>query len=201
MSSIQQQETDLKESAATKATSPKQSSSRRFALIVLSLILLAGVFLFVRNEDRKSVHRLLISNASFDQENGLRKLLRNPQRYQAVWRGLVLDRLDLGALRFASVEFRQCDFSGARFDASEFSGCRFLDCNFRGCDMRKAKIRNSVFEGCNFSYADFEEASLQDTDISNSDFQNARIAAKQLKGTKGWESAVYGDQLREALEL
>lgn len=198
MSSIQTQETDQ---PTVSTTPPKKLSTRQVALIVLGLFLMVGVFLFIRHEDRKHVHRMLVSNASIDQAKAIRKLLRNPKRYQPLQIGMVLDRLDLGALRFAGVEFRQCDFSGTRFDGSEFSNCRFIDCNFSGADLRKAKIQDSVFDGCNFAHAHFDEASLQGTDVSNSNFQNAQIAAEQLKETKGWESAVYGEELREALDL
>ncbi len=207
MSEKEKQDADPKDEAAIETvetvppTEPMISPAKRNAILVVTLLLLVGTFVWVRSADQKWVHRMLVSNASWDQVEAFHRLIQNPERYQPLEVGMVLDRLDLGALRIKSVEFRQCDFSGSRFDGSQFFNCRFIDCNFAGADFRKSEIQNTVFDGCKFKHAFFDDALLEGMVITNCTFEGARITADQLRQTQGWETAIYSDELKLELGL
>ena len=91
---------------------------------------------------------------------------------------------------------------GAVLIKANLQGAVLSGANLQRADLTKANLQSAFLEETNLQSADLREANLQGAILIKADLQNAQgLTPDQIRSAESWESAIFSDDLREALGL
>jgi uncharacterized protein YjbI with pentapeptide repeats len=110
----------------------------------------------------------------------------------AEWRGLNLERLDLGTADLSDANLSEANFTGANLTRADLSGADLSGANLYRSDLREADLSGAILRMADLGRADLGRANLSAADASEAKLISADLSEANLRDTNFGRAALWG---------